>query len=160
MKGFKSTGKGAVKYMKSFPSGTTPCGAQGGGGVNSCKHMSSCKTTVRGHTRGKPGFAMGGPVVDSSVVRRGMPVTSADAEFGGRGSLRPGFSKGGPAAPRSPGTRGKKMAGAAARLMRMGFSSQVAASKTMGGGKSANSCAMKKARGGMVCGMKKSKKCD
>lgn len=158
MKGFKKAGKGPVKYVQSFPTGSTPCGPQGGGGCNSCKGMSSCKTTVRSHSRGKPKFASGGPV-DSALIHRSKPVTSADAEGGGRSPLLPGFARGGPAAPRKPPTppgRGKKMAGAAGRLMKMGFSPASAAAKCGG---SSSSCGQKYSRGGMACGMKKKKGC-
>lgn len=150
MKGFKKMGKGTVKYMSAFPSGATPCGPQGAGCGNSCKSM------VRSHSRMKPAKFAGGGSVDSAVVQRADPVTSADAEAGGRGSLRPGFARGGAAG------RGKKMAGMAARLMKKGFSAEVAHSKSGGGG-AQMSCSSKRpfSKGGMACGSKMAKKkCD
>jgi hypothetical protein len=125
MKGFKKTGSGPRYGSFAF----SPKAGFSHSGTN--------KQNVRGYTRTKPKFAHGGMVTapmasgDSSVIKRAKPVTSFDAEHGGKGSLRPGFNKGGKACY----AEGGKVAttGAAIKmmkeLMKRGNSAEDAATK-------------------------------
>lgn len=99
MKGFKHTGKGPKYGSFSFSSKAGFTGSTGK------------QQEVRGYVRSIPKkkFSHGGPVTtpmasgDSSVIKRTKPVTSFDAEHGGKSPLRPGFNKGGEACMASGG---------------------------------------------------------
>lgn len=128
MKGFKKHATRGPKMGHSFSSKAGFSGSTGR------------TQEIRSYTRGVPGkkaFAEGGMVVvkgtdgGSSLTRRAKPVTSADAEAGGKGPLRPGFNKGGKACYAEGGKVGGL--GEAIRmvkvLMAQGNSAETAASK-------------------------------
>lgn len=88
MKGFRQFG-GKMRSGHHFPSGAGFSGSTGR------------VQQVRSYTR-KVHKADGGSV-DSSVIKRTVPMTQFDAEHGGKEPLRPGFAIGGRAAPIAPG---------------------------------------------------------
>jgi|JI102314A2RNA_FD_contig_123_50146_length_10278_multi_4_in_1_out_0_6 hypothetical protein len=81
MKGFKNSTR--MKSGFSFPADKGFSGSTGK------------LQTIGGYTRAKPMRKATGGKVDSSMTSRAQPVTTADAESGGRSPLRPGFSRGG-----------------------------------------------------------------
>lgn len=84
MKGFRNTSKGRSGFHFSTENGFSD--------------SSGKVRTVKSYSRRVPKFAEGGSV-DSSVIKRTVPMTQFDAEHGGKGPLRPGFKKGGKIGP-------------------------------------------------------------
>lgn len=87
MKGFRQFG-GKMRSGHHFPSGSGFSGSTGR------------VQQVRSYTRKVPKYADGGSV-DSSVIKRTVPMTQFDAEHGGKEPLRPGFAVGGKIPPMS-----------------------------------------------------------
>ncbi len=81
MKGFRQFG-GKMRSGHHFPSGSGFSGSTGR------------VQQVRSYTRKVPKYADGG-AVDSPVIKRTVPMTEADKEYGGKGPLLPGYKKGG-----------------------------------------------------------------